>query len=818
MDRPEGSMIAEIALFNAMEKPLHYLVPSELIPLVREGVRVLVPLGRGDAVGMVLSLIEELPASPKPIRLKPILGVLDESPVMPSELIRLCRWMAGYYFHPLGEVLQAALPAGSTGTPERAWCPTPAGLRTVREGNASELLRLLAQAEKLSMSDIAQAFPNPSATRKALALLEAEGLAASFIQWKTAPAAPKTEKTVRLLARPDDARMKKSDRLRELVRILESSGGSAPLARLRAEAGDPDYWVKKLVKEGLLLLEDTEVARDFDSSQNIPSSTPPEPTGDQAAALDAVIPRIEHPSFSPFLIQGVTGSGKTEVYLRLVRRALDLGKGALVLVPEIALSTQLEAIFRSRFGDELAVVHSGLPAGVRFDRWRDILAGKRRVVLGVRSGIFMPVADPGLIIIDEEHDASFKQDDRLRYHARDAAVMRAKFLGIPVVLGSATPSFQSLEGCRSGRYTRLSLPNRVCDRPQPTMEFVDMRREMAGNRVISHSLQRALEETLQKNRQALLFLNRRGLSTFFLCRICGSVLQCDACSVSLTYHGPKDRLLCHYCGREKPPPELCPVCGRSGLIPHGFGTERVEEEIKRLFPKARTIRLDRDTASDSAEVAVRLDAMRDARADILIGTQMVAKGHDFPNITLVGVINADTSLQIADFRAGETTVQLLLQVAGRAGRGDDPGRVILQSFNPSHYTLVSVLKNDYEGFSEREMESRSMLQYPPYAKLLRFLVTAPDKDEARRGAEALAALCRLIAADMKAGNIHAAVMGPSPAPLVRLKNRFRRHLFIKTWTSREMQEFVEAVLRRIGESPHLRRVAVTVDRDPLTTL
>jgi primosomal protein N' (replication factor Y) (superfamily II helicase) len=440
------------------------------------------------------------------------------------------------------------------------------------------------------------------------------------------------------------------------------------------------------------------------------------------------------------------------------------------------------------------------------------------VVLGVRSAVFMPVSDLGLIIVDEEHESSYKQDDHLRYHARDVALMRASLLKIPVVLGSATPSLQSAYHFRANRYTLLSMPNRIFERPLPELQVVDMRRESRKNRVLSLPLQRALLETLEKGEQALIFLNRRGFAAFLLCKTCGHVLQCLYCSVSLTFHQQDQSLRCHYCGWQRSVPQRCPSCEQEALVPHGFGTERVEREVRTLLPEERVVRIDRDTASHPGRVVEYLNAVRSSRVKVLIGTQMVAKGHDFPNITLVGIINADTALQVPDYRAGETTVQLLMQVAGRAGRGEKPGRAILQTYNPFHYTIDSVLQLDYLAFAQKELESRERLQYPPFTKFLKFLVTATKEEETREAAHQLAGLCREISAGMRHSDRHVAVLGPSPAPILKLSTRYRWHVFVKAWTNRDLQEFTEIVLSRVKDQSPLRRVQLAVDRDPVSIL
>lgn len=544
------------------------------------------------------------------------------------------------------------------------------------------------------------------------------------------------------------------------------------------------------------------------------SSAPLQLTSDQDKALDIISPCIDAPSFQPFALYGVTGSGKTEIYLRLVQKAAQAGRGALVLAPEIALSTQVEAIFRERFGRSLAVWHSAVSQKTRRQHGAEILSGKANIVLGARSAVLSAVKDLGLIVVDEEHDPAYKQEDRLRYNARDVALMRAKILGIPIVLGSATPSLQTIYRSRTGQYRRVSLPSRIFGRPLPELEIVDMKRESGRGGIFSAKLRESIEQVLKDGRQALIFLNRRGYAKYYLCNACGHVLQCVSCSLTLTYHKKEDCLRCHYCGWETSLPERCPSCSHAALFAHGFGTERVEKEIGRLFPGARTVRVDRDTMSSPEKLLDALDAVRSGRVNVLLGTQMIAKGHDFPNITLVGVINADAGLQVSDFRAGENLVQLLFQVAGRAGRGGEPGRVILQTFSPYHYTIESLLQMDYDGFCEKELMSRNELQYPPFTRLLKFLVTAKDEKIVREGAQFLAALCREKASVLKESEKHIAVLGPSPASYVKLKDRFRWQVFVKAWRSADMQHFVEIVLGSVKSDPGLRDVQVTVDRDP----
>jgi primosomal protein N' (replication factor Y) len=502
----------------------------------------------------------------------------------------------------------------------------------------------------------------------------------------------------------------------------------------------------------------------------------------------------------------------------LIEKAVQSGNGSLVLVPEIAISAQMESIFRERFGDALAVWHSALSQKERRQAWEDMRTGGKKIVLGARSAVLMPVQDLRLIIVDEEHDTSYKQEDHLRYNARDVALMRGKIVDAPVILGSATPSIQTVYRCAEKRYRSILLPSRVMSRPPPEFEVVDMKLEGGRKGIFSYKLREAIGETIRSGRQALLFLNRRGYDRYYLCNACGHALQCESCSVTLTYHKKDNRLRCHYCGWETSLPERCPVCAHAALFSHGFGTEKVEKEVKKLFPEARVVRMDRDTMNSRDRLVSALDAVRSGKADVLLGTQMVAKGHDFPNITLVGIVNADAGLQTPDFRAGEILVQLLIQVAGRAGRGEEPGRVILQTFNPSHFTIWSALNLDYDGFCKEEMKSRESLQYPPFTRLLKVLVTSSDEASARGGARLLAAICREKAGSFRTTGGSVAVLGPSPAAYVKLRNRFRWQVYIKTWTSSDMQSFIECVLESVKGDPNFRSVQITVDRDPATEI
>lgn len=811
--------VAEIALFSGIDKPLHYTVPEALEAAVRPGVRVMAPLGRRQATGLVLAVLDRGHTDiPEGVALKPLSRVLDAAPVVPPDLLELFRWIASYYFYPPGEVLSAALPSGMGHAPDAIHRLTEAGVARAGEEKAPRLLRKLLERDGATPDDLLETGLSAATIRKHLNQFEAEGLVQVFYEASDSEVGPKLIRTVSLIQRPPEAAIAKNENLHAIVDALDTAGGSIPLRSLRHTVKGFDYWVKKLVRDGFAEFRDTEEIRESAYAQTMGAGPPFKLTPEQRDATEAIRKGLHAGVFQPFLLHGVTGSGKTEIYLSLAEEAVAHDRGVLVLTPEIALSTQMEAVFRNRFGKDLAVWHSALSPGARFDQWREALEGRRKIVLGVRSAVFMPVRNLGLIIVDEEHDSAYKQEDRLRYHARDVALMRGRLLRIPVLLGSATPSLQSMHMAAEGRAALLTMERRVLDRPFPAIEVVDMRREKRAFKVLSQPLQEALKETVQDGKQALLFLNRRGFATFLLCQQCGNVVQCASCSVSMTYHQGIDRLRCHYCGMESPLPEVCPACGRSALRLHGFGTERVEEEVKRVVPGVRTRRIDRDATGEAKGLLEALNAVREGKVDVVVGTQMVTKGHDFPNITLVGVVNADTALQLPDFRAGEMTVQLLMQVTGRAGRGEDPGRAILQSYNPDHYTMEAVLRMDYAGFAETELVSRRMLQYPPFARLVRFLVTAKDEKKAVEAAWNLTEIAREIAAELKEAGHPVALVGPSPAPLLRLKDRFRWHLFAKAWLSQDLQRFGERLMERARQESAIRSAQLSVDRDPLVNL
>ncbi len=592
---------------------------------------------------------------------------------------------------------------------------------------------------------------------------------------------------------------------RAILRALAGARGGLP--RGEAAAGSPAA-LGALIKQGVVQMREVEQSRDPFQQPMEPTDTPRQLTAAQAEAVACACAALAEGRFFPMLLHGVTGSGKTEVYLQAIEAALAQGRQALVLVPEIALTPLTVQRFLGRFGGRVAVLHSGLRGGERYDAWRRVRRGEADIVVGARSAVFAPLPRLGMVVVDEEHDPSYKQEESPRYHGRDVAVMRAKVLNIPVILGSATPSLESVERTRAGRYRLCRLAERIEARPLPTVEIVDLRHMQAGERLLSPPLCAALADRLGKREQSLLFLNRRGFSTLLLCQECGATVGCPRCSVSLTYHASQGRLCCHTCDFQRRPPERCPACQGNRMRYLGFGTQQLEAAVRERFPKARVARMDRDTTRDWLAAQRILEELQQGKIDILVGTQMIGKGHDVPNVTLVGVVSADMALHLPDFRAGERTFALLTQVVGRAGRGDRPGLALIQTFNPDHYILQAVQRQDYEALWEAESPLRRDNNLPPYARAILAIVSSPHA----RGVEAAAAeLARLLG---EAGIRGSALSGPAPAPLYRARERYRWHLLVRGRDARRLHAAVTDAARRFRASPASRSVRLDLDVDP----
>lgn len=810
-------LVIEVVTALPIFRTFHYRVPPPLQKNIRPGLRVLVPVGLRSVTGYVLRTV----ASSDHPKLKEVLSILDERPLFPPPLLHLFEWMAHYYHHPLGKVIEGALPAGLNVSSRRLLTITEIGHQAREERTSPpEILSILGlfPADK-PVSALAIEKKFPGASRNLVPPLVDEGLLA----WKEIIRPPRTRLKEEQWVGPTEKKpsgplTKNEEAL--LTHLCEQ--GAVPLKALKAT---PDYKVstlKRLEKCGLVSIRKAIAYRDPVSAEILCYRRPAVLTVEQEQAIKSVTSALGQDQFSTYVLHGVTGSGKTEVYLGATEAALARGKDCIVLAPEIALTAYLEAAFTARFGDKVAVLHSGLSSGEKFDQWMRILDGKACIALGARSAVFAPFSSLGLIIVDEEHDSSYKQEDTLRYQGRDVAVMRASLENAVAMLGSATPSIQSTYNVRSGRYRYLSLTKRIEDRPLPDVYVIDMRQPEAQSEayknIFSAQLLRAIEENLQRREQTLVFLNRRGFSPFMQCTACGHVLTCPNCSVSLTHHRSQQVLLCHYCGYSNPALTICPACKGFKVKSIGWGTERIEAELKSLFPKARIARLDRDTTSPKRGQHHILKAVHKKEIDILVGTQMITKGHHFPDVTVVGVVSADQSLNRPDFRAAERNFQLLAQVAGRAGRGEKPGRVFIQTYNPGHYSIVKAKEHDFPGYYEEEITLRKALGYPPLVRLIALVSESNSQTKANQYALEMSQRARTLFKENSHWLESIEVLGPAPAPLFKVRGKFRYQMLLKGLRVEPLHAYLSHLLGNLRTNPPLSGVKLVVDVDPESML
>ncbi len=849
---------------------LTYVVPP-CFDLPAVGARVLVPLASRRVTGLVVRTADEAGETPSAVPdLKPILDVIDDDAFLPAHIVELGTWVADYYACGPGDALAAAMPPFAWIESEQAVRITEKGRAVLEAAGAKAdsttdtiagfleqapatsdshagtiaLLRALARADTVPVRVLAQklggrggATPT-SALRSLLRSFEGEGLVETTTALRGRGTAFKTTKVAAITAAGHEVAASAGaaprgvgERQREALQILQGTPEGLPFAILRDRGVTPDT-VRRLAARGLVVVRTIRVERDpFAEAVSAGGGlAPPSPgaeqlqtartlsaaarvlTGEQSAALDRLHALAAGQQFAVALLHGVTGSGKTEVYLRLAQDVVRSNRSALVLVPEIALTPALVSLFRDAFGDRVAVQHSGLSDGERHDQWHRIRRGEISVVIGTRSAVFAPLSGLGLVVVDEEHDGSYKQEESPRYHGRDVAIVRGSRDGALVVLGSATPAMESYQHALNGRYEHLVLARRVLDRPLASVRIVNMRDEYAQRGpdvVFSETLQLAIEERMVRGEQVLVLLNRRGFATTVFCRQCGNTIDCPNCSVSLTIHGRHTRRArCHYCNYSMLAPKTCPACAAPYLEQAGIGTEKLEDETARLFPGARLARLDRDVASRRGAMVALLSRFAAHEIDILIGTQMIAKGHDFPLVTLVGIISADVGLGLPDFRASERTFQLLTQVVGRAGRGERPGEAIIQTLYPDHYSVRLACRQDYPGFFEEEIRFRRSMHYPPDVSLVNAVVRGPTFQAAMEDASDLVKRVRASAE----GQFR--VLGPAPAALVKLRGEHRAQFFVKGSRRSAMRQAVQAA---IAARPDLRR-RVTIDVDPLTVL
>jgi primosomal protein N' (replication factor Y) len=763
--RPE--IFARVVIPSPVKQPLMYRVPPALQDQLSVGMRVLVPLAKRKVTGIVLELLAESPVA----QTKEIATILDERPILDALLIKLSQWIARYYLAGIGEVLAVVLPPSLRSASRRTVVAKP-GTFAIDDPVANRILDLLRQK--------------------------------------------KGKVGIKVLAREMAGR-----NIQPSLERLESFGAieirdSLPGHRERSPGIAPGT---------------VSTAKDFPTCFTL--------SLEQEHALHAIHGRLDQGGFETFLLHGVTGSGKTEVYLRAMERVRASGRRSLILIPEISLTPQLIDRLNARFPGKVGVLHSALTPAERWAYWWQIVRGAVDVIVGARSAVFAPVSDLGLIVVDEEHDPSYKQDEGVRYNGRDIAVVRGKLSQCAVILGSATPAIESYENCLQGRYRLLEITKRVYERPLPKIETVDLRFKLKGpvadpaditsrlktdkspkdnnsaNGLISQRLIEALQRNYQKAWQSLIFLNRRGFSNFLQCTLCGYVVRCQYCSVTLTLHLKQNRLCCHHCNFRKPVSDICPSCGNSTLSGVGAGTEQTEDTLRHLVPGARIARMDRDTTSQRGSHERLIRQWEKGEIDILIGTQMITKGHDVIGVTLVGALLADLSLNLPDFRAAERTFQLLSQVAGRSGRGDDPGRVIIQTYNPDHYAIKYLIDHDYKSFVQSELEFRRALHYPPFTRLICVRIDGPKSEEVETKAKAVAVALREKAASKSKLHEAVEILGPAPAPIYKLRNRYRWQILLK---GKQISSLLKLASQAEDFAPRARNLRLHIDVDPYNML
>jgi primosomal protein N' (replication factor Y) len=812
---------AEVAVSLPVWKTFTYGVPPEIEDQIRTGKRVLVPFQRRKVTGYVLAFPTPIPDGLDRDRLKEAIDVLDETPLFDEAMLSFFRWISNYYVYPLGEVIRTGLPPGLTLRTCRILKITSEGKAHLAElspeSEDHRFLQILAEEGAIRFDLLFRRLKiaNPHAR---LFSLKKKNLLIEELRLKPEQIKPRIETFVGLPEKdPFEGKSSLTPKEREILRFIRSKG-RVSRKDIQTQFPKASPYIGRLAEKGWIALDFEEVYRDPFGGERFGSDTDPFLTPDQQKALSVIDTSIAAGGFRPFLLHGITGSGKTEVYLRTIQRVIQNGKAAIVLVPEISLTPQLISRFKARFREGIAVLHSGLSPNERYDQWRQILKGEVCIAIGARSAIFAPFRRLGIIIVDEEHEVSFKQEEKLKYNARDLAVMRAKMNDALLILGSATPSIESFFNTQLGKFHYLRLPQRVESRRLPFVEIVDMRLETKDSkyRVLSDRLKEALLSNGEKGRQSLLFLNRRGFANFILCRDCGWTFPCPNCSVTYTYHAVGRLLQCHHCGLTAPTPPRCPQCEGYNLHPLGIGTQRVENEIIRFMPSARIARMDRDTTTRKGAFRRIVHAMESGEIDILVGTQMIVKGHDFPKVTLVGIICADTILHFPDFRAAERTFQLLTQAAGRAGRGDFPGRVIIQTYNPDHYSIQMAKNHDFLGFYGKEIFHREELGYPPFSRLANLRISGTSEVQAETFAKRLGILGAQIKTKGKIYRDHLEILGPCRAPLARVKGKYRWQLFVKSDRADRLHWFIGELVGKARKEA--MGVHLDVDVDPINLM
>jgi len=824
-------LLCDVALPVPLDRTFSYAV-GEQMPVV--GGRVLVPFAGRRLTGVVVRVHSD--PLPDGIEAKPVQAVLDGEPLVSEALMQLARWLASYYVAPLGEVLRSMLPLMAEVRQEWRYRISEQGRRVLYAGaekGASRRSRLGPEEQDREYAVLN--FLEAGESAKPTAIRSATGANKDLLsamvrkRWLVREAladARDARRLTRIAVLVDDVRLPRlNDNQMAVLAELAAAGGRSPVRELQGRlesAKLPASTLGTLVRRGLVRLEEEEAAMAFtDVSQRGKLSAHEHVLNTvQERALDSILSALGREKFCAQLLWGVTGSGKTAVYVAAMQRVLASGRSALLLVPEIGLTPATAGQMFAAFGSQVALLHSALTPDERAQQWHRIQRGETRVVVGTRSAVFAPLTQLGLVIVDEEHDASYKQEETPRYNGRDVAVMRAKFEGAVVVLGSATPSLESWANAERGRYERIEMLERVANRPLPTVALVDMRaefRDVGREELFSRQLLAETQATLDRGEQAIILLNRRGHSVTVVCRSCGERLECENCAIALTFHKqvPTDlqptvgqRLECHYCGYRRSVPQLCPKCGSEHLYYFGAGSQQGEERLQELFPGARIGRMDRDTVRGRGDMERLLQRLHSGEINLLVGTQMIAKGHDIHNVTLVGVVGADFALGLPDFRAAERVFQLLTQVAGRAGRGELPGRVLVQTLHPEHYAIQSAQRHDYPGFVARELQFRRWMHYPPFTALANVVVQSEQLEQAAAWAAALGRWFESAPRDQMR------VMGPVAAPISRLKRIYRFHFVLKTESRQRLAAALRAMLQH-ADATEIPRRALILDVDAI---
>jgi primosomal protein N' (replication factor Y) len=803
-----GFQFCDVSLPVPLDQPFTYSLPLTLQHRVQTGCRVFVPFGPRKLTGVVLACHNERPQG----AVKEVFRLVDPEPVIREDMLTLGRWISGYYCAPLGEVLRSMLPLASEIRTGKVYSLTDAGrdaacqllLEDDPQDPVMQVLRAL-EHRGLSAAYLKKKYPLAD---KAIKALEKKGFIAVEATQDTRDPLRAASENLRIQLKEVEPTGKLPKAERELLAFLALHPGTHNLAEVEKVVANGSAAARALARKGLI-----EVVREETHISAIPPKGPHALNAGQQTAYDTISGAIQSGEFRPVLLHGVTGSGKTEVYLNAIDATLACGRSALLLVPEIALTPQMAGQFFGRWGSRVAILHSAFSDAERTEQWRKIRSGGAAVVVGTRSGVFAPVQNLGLIVVDEEHDQSYKQEEIPRYNGRDVAIVRAQAAKACIVLGSATPSLESRYNAEKGKYTLVELKERIEARPMPRVDLIDMRQEFLETRkqtTFSRALIDQLTLKLEAGEQTIVLLNRRGFSSFVACRSCGERVQCQNCALTLTYHRRDRRLLCHYCNYAEKVPSVCPKCQSEHIYFLGIGSEKVEEELHRDFPAARIARLDRDTVSGKHGFETILQNFRERNYDILVGTQMIAKGHDIPNVTLVGVVSADIGLGMPDFRAAERTFQLLTQVAGRAGRGSLPGTVLVQTINPEHYAVRLAAAQDYQAFYEKELQFRKFMHYPPFSAMANLIVRHERQEDALRMSAELEQHLGSVQEQMK-------IMGPAEAPVPKLKAEYRYQFLIKSASRKALNALLKRA-QAFSRKEKWNATALVIDVDPLTLM